>query len=282
MPAGLGQGGGGAELRGAEGQGCGLPPGMGDVAPHLWMPVALRLLEVLGDLREGCCGGLNEHAYGAWELYPWAVRSVLCEAQPPPQARGLCQLADLDELVREVAAGAEQDDGLRRLLRASLRMCGQGAQSRLCLPGFALEAVRGAVRGAVARRPGGRPDEVDAASQLLRRAVCQGDVAGCCLTPGIYCSTMIHEPLLRLLGEDASAPNIGLPEAGPGLCDLCREPWRGIGAARACARVRRSTELRGAELRLEAAPAPGCRAEIGAGGRAEAGDGDDQAGGAGG
>ena len=157
-------------------------------------------------------------------------------------------------------------------------MCGQGAQSRLCLPGFALEAVRGAVRGAVARRPGGRPDEVDAASQLLRRAVCQGDVAGCCLTPGIYCSTMIHEPLLRLLGEDASAPNIGLPVAGPGLCDPCREPWRGIGAARACARARRSTELRGAELRLEAAPAPGCRAEIGAGGQAEAGDGDDQAG----
>ena len=59
------------------------PPGMGDVAPHLWMPVALRLLELLGDLREGCCGGLNEHAYGAWELCPWAVRSVLREAQPP-------------------------------------------------------------------------------------------------------------------------------------------------------------------------------------------------------
>ena len=51
-------------------EGCSLPPGMGDVAPHLWIPVALRLLEMLGDLREGCCGGLNEHAYGAWELYP--------------------------------------------------------------------------------------------------------------------------------------------------------------------------------------------------------------------
>ena len=50
---------------------------MGDVEPHLWMPVALRLLELLGDLQAGCCGGLNERAYGAWELYPWAVRSVL-------------------------------------------------------------------------------------------------------------------------------------------------------------------------------------------------------------
>ena len=85
VPAGLGRGDGGAELRGAGGQGCRLPPGMGDVAPHLWMPTALRLLELLGDLQEGCCGGLNERAYGAWELYPWAVRSVLRNAQPPPR-----------------------------------------------------------------------------------------------------------------------------------------------------------------------------------------------------
>ena len=159
-------------------------------------------------------------------------------------------------------------------------MCGQGAQTRLCLPGFALEAVRSAVRSAAVSQAGGRPDAIDAASRLLGQAVCQGDATGCCLTPGIYCTTMIQGPLLRLLGEDASAPNIGLPVAGPGLCDPCREPWRGIGAARACAWARRSTELRGAELRLEAAPAPGRRAEIGAGGRAEAGDGDDQAGGA--
>ena len=47
VPAGLGRGGEGAELRGTGRQGCSLPPGMGDVAPHLWMPVALRLFELL-------------------------------------------------------------------------------------------------------------------------------------------------------------------------------------------------------------------------------------------
>ena len=180
----------GAGLWSAGRQECDMPPGMSDVAPHLWMPVALRLLELLGDLQEGCCGGLNEHAYGPWDLYPWAVRTMLDEPSAPPQVGEGHQRIDLDELVREVAAGAEQDDGLRRLLRASLRMCGRGAQSRLCLPGFALEAVRGAMRDAVVSRPGGRPDVVDVAGQLLRRVVCQGDAAGCCLTPGIYCATM--------------------------------------------------------------------------------------------
>ena len=192
---------------------------------------------------------------------------------PPPQAREQYQLADLDELVREVAARAEQDDGLRRLLGASLRMCGQGAQSRLCLPGFALEAVRGAVRSAVERRPGGTPDAADAASRLLRQTVCQGDVAGCCLTPGIYCSTMTHEPLLRLLGEDTSAPNVRLPVAGSGLCGPCGELWHGAGTARTCARTcaraRLRTELRNAELRLEAVAVPDRRAMTRIGGRAE-------------
>ena len=167
-----------------------------------------------------------------------------------PPGREARQQIDLDELVREVAAGAEQDDGLRRLLRASLRMCGQGAQSRLCLPGFALEAVRGAMRNAVERRPGGRPGVVDVAGRLLHRVVCQGDAVGCCLTPGIYCATMTQGPLLRLLGEDGSAPDVGMPMAGPGPCDVCREPQCGTGPARACARARRYTELRGAELRL--------------------------------
>ena len=67
---------------------------------------------------------------------------------------------------------------------------------------------------------------------------------------------MTQEPLLRLLGEDASAPDVGLPMAGPGLCDLCREPWCGIGTARACARARRHTELRSVELRPEPAAEP--------------------------
>ena len=86
VPAGPARDGGGAELRGTGRQECGLPPGMGDVAPHLWMPVALRLLELLGDLPVGCCGGLNEHAYGPWDLYPWAVRSMLHGPSVSPRA----------------------------------------------------------------------------------------------------------------------------------------------------------------------------------------------------
>ena len=68
----------GAELWSAGRQECDMPPGMSDVAPHLWMPVALRLLELLGDLQEGCCGGLNEHAYGPWDLYGSGASAAQC------------------------------------------------------------------------------------------------------------------------------------------------------------------------------------------------------------
>ena len=78
----------GSGLWSAGRQECDMPPGMSDVAPHLWMPVALRLLELLGDLQEGCCGGLNEHAYGPWDLYPWAVRTMLDEPSAPPPGWG--------------------------------------------------------------------------------------------------------------------------------------------------------------------------------------------------